>query len=238
MCRTLTENTNIPKIARSHVEQYVLYRQELTETKVPKAVEKGEKMVTSNMVLAVSSYLEESSASTSSDEDSPSVLYISGIVEAEMKSKTTYSLKIVIDGVTGEVWQGHCECPAGTGPTATCKHIVAVLLILVKFAQEGILQVKLSCTETLQTFKKPAKTHQGSPVRAEDLDKTIDWDHDPRPKKYRFSSKEVMYRIHNATTNFCAESGLDITFRYAFEKADVAQAEQDHDYLKKPLVEH
>ena len=239
---TPTDGAVVPKIAKSHVEQYVLYRQALdAPTKVTKAIARGEKMLNSDTVLALSYYLEKAAPSTSSDEGSPSVLYISGIVEAEMRSKTTYNMKIVIDGQTGEVLQAHCEGPAGRGPTASCKHIVAVLLSLVKFAQEGQLQVKLTCTETLQTFKRPARSHQGSPVRAESLPfrkgTEYDWEDDPRPKKYRnWCMEDHMY---SATTNFCFESGLDLSLRYAYPqeyKVDLAAAELHHDYLKEPLV--
>ena len=120
---------------------------------------------------------------------------------------------------------------------------MAGLLALVKFAQEGTLQVQLSCTETLQTFKKPTKSHHGSPVLAENLPrrksvKTFDLEHDPRPMKYqKLSDTMILDHIYNATTNFCSNSGLDISFRYAYEKADLAAAELDHDYLKKPLVQ-
>ena len=154
-----------------------------------------------------------------------------------MRSKMTYNMKLVIDGETGEIYQATCECPAGRGPTGSCKHVVTVLLALVKFAKEGVLQVQLSCTEKLQTFKRPTRAHQGSPVHAEDLGKSYDFEHDPRPKRYRNWSGR-MDHIYNATTNFCAQSGLDITMRYAYlNKADLQAADIHHDYLKAPLVE-
>ena len=238
--RTLTNSDKnlVPKIARSHVVQYVIYRQDLdAPTKVTKAIERGEKMAGS--VLALSYFVEQAVDSTSTNEGTPSVFYATGIVEAEMRSKTTYNLKLVIDGQTGEVWNTHCECPAGRGPNGTCKHIISVLLALVTFAQEGTLLVQLSCTETLQTFKRPSRTHQGSPVRAESLArKAQDWDDDPRPKKYR-NQPGYMDFVYNATTNFCAESGLDLAMRYAYPKeykVDLESAEMDHDYLKEPLV--
>ena len=113
-----------------------------------------------------------------------------------------------------------------------------ILLALVKFAQEGILQVKLSCTEELQTFKRPASTHKGSPVRAENLGRGYHDDYDPRPKKFRnLDAASKAYFINNATTNFCSQSGLDITWRYTYEKANLGVAELDHDYLAVPLVE-
>ena len=246
--RTLKDKTEVPTITRSHVEQYVLYRQELdAPTKVTKAMEKGEKMLESENVLALSFFHEPSASSSSSDdEESPTIIYLSGMVEAAMRSKTTYSMKFALDGNSGEVLVGHCECPAGRGPTASCKHIVAGLLALVKFAKEGDMQVQLSCTETIQTFKKPTKSHQGPPVQAENLGKkSFDWDKDPIPKKYqKWYDSNLMDHVYNAATNFCSNSGLDISIKYAMpasgtqnRKVDLAAAEDDHDYLEKPLVQ-
>jgi hypothetical protein len=43
---------------------------------------------------------------------------------------------------------------------------VAVLLVLVTFVETGDLDVILSCTESLQTFKRPTKLHSGELVAA------------------------------------------------------------------------
>ena len=254
--RTLTPAaTVVPKITKPHVEVYVHHHQALGEKMgEAKAIEKGEKLLNDNCVLAISFFLEPvvtadasstaptAAASTSAAQLSPDdvanpILYISGLVEAEMKTKFAYSLKLVLDGFTGEILQGHCECPAGRGPVSSCKHNVAVLLALVKFAKEGVLQVKLSCTEEIQSFKKPTSSHKGEPVRADNLGKGYNEDYDPRPKKYRNMKSKADY-ITNATINFCAQSGLDITRRYASTKhnANLGAAEQDHDYLEEPLV--
>ena len=175
---------------------------------------------------------------TSSEEASNQLIYISGIVGAEMIKSCTYNMKLVIDSHTGEIFQAHCECPAGRGPTGSCKHVVAVLLVLVKFAEDGTLQVQHSCTSELQTFKRPSRSHEGSPVRANDLGKGYKI-RDPRPEKYRkWSHDQARSHVYNATINFCYETGLDVTMRYAYERADLTQAQQCHDYLEKPFVQH
>ena len=234
--RTLTHQgcDLVPKIVHAHVEQYVLFRQELgPKDNVAKAIMHGEKMI--GEVLALSYYRE--SAVPSAEEGSNALLYITGIVRAEMRTTMTYNMKLVIDaGENGEVMQSHCECPAGRGPTGTCKHTVAVLLVLVKFADDGILEVQHSCTDELQTFKKPTGTHKGSPVRAEELGKAIK-KRDPRPEKYRNMEGYPDY-VYNMTTNFCAETGLDVTMRYNYPKADVQKAQLDHDYLALPFVQY
>jgi uncharacterized Zn finger protein len=55
----------------------------------------------------------------------------------------------------------HCECPAGKGPHGTCKHIAAVLLMLIDFVTTGEIEVEKSCTDNLQTFHKPKNYYSG-----------------------------------------------------------------------------
>ena len=61
-----------------------------------------------------------------------------------------------------------------------------------------------------------------------------DEDDDPRPHKYR---KRPSYQdeVNNKTVNFTYKSGIDITWRYTFRKADLRAAMMDHDYLPKPF---
>ncbi len=49
--------------------------------------------------------------------------YVSGLVEAHYK-KVYYSVKLKISR-HGEITYSSCECPAGSGPNSTCKHIIA-----------------------------------------------------------------------------------------------------------------
>ena len=70
---------------------------------------------------------------------------------------------------SGEVQNAACECPVGQGPTATCKHIVAILLQLASFVQGEDLAVAASCTETLQTFHRPRKMRKTTPEKASDF---------------------------------------------------------------------
>ncbi len=47
-----------------------------------------------------------------------------GAVEAARKKRVVYNIKGAIHP-SGEVIHSACECPAGAGPHATCKHLVA-----------------------------------------------------------------------------------------------------------------
>jgi uncharacterized Zn finger protein len=120
------------------------------------AIKKGEKMA-EEAVLALSLCI------------NGSTVFFTGIVAAEMRKHVTYNVKITICLTNGDVRNSPCDCPAGKGPHSTCKHIVCVLLVLVKFVATGDLSVVKSCTEQLQTFKKPAKMYSGALVPAEEL---------------------------------------------------------------------
>ena len=69
--------------------------------------------------------------------------------------KVSYNFKVKIEKKTGEPKNSHCECPAGKAPHATCKHIAAVLLMMIHFISTGDVQIEKCCTDNLQTFHKP-----------------------------------------------------------------------------------
>jgi len=50
--------------------------------------------------------------------------FFSGSVEAQMKKDVIYIIKIVVQ-TSAEIIFSLCECAAGAGPNATCKHIIA-----------------------------------------------------------------------------------------------------------------
>ena len=52
----------------------------------------------------------------------------------------------------GLVWGGQCECVAGMGPSAHCKHVSAVLYGLTVYKAEGGLKTTETCTQILQQF--------------------------------------------------------------------------------------
>ena len=69
--------------------------------------------------------------------------------------------RLKIEKLSGNPVNWHCECPAGKGSNATCKHIAAVLLMLESFSQTGEIHVKNFCAQDLQTFHKPRSHYNG-----------------------------------------------------------------------------
>lgn len=76
--------------------------------------------------------------------------------------QVTYNYKIKLEKNTGTPVNSDCECPAGKGPSATCKHIAAVLLMLQHFHETSELMIEKSCTEGLQTFHQPRAAYNGN----------------------------------------------------------------------------
>ena len=223
--RTLTtsDRKTLPPITKSIVEQYVLYRQVQDEeqNRDVSAFKKGDKM-SEEAILAVSHVL-----------NAEGDCYLTGMVAAEMRKNTAYIFKIVMKD-TGEIKGTNCECPVGKGSAATCKHVVGVLLMVSEFVKTGQLKVELTCTEKIQTFKKPAQVHSAAPVEAEKLGRGAPV-RDPRPPEFR-NMPGYNDLVRNEIINFCANSNLDLSMRYVYdERADLACLVQQHDYLKEPI---
>lgn len=54
-------------------------------------------------------------------------IFFTAICSAEMKTSTDYEVKIHINSHQCEISKAQCQCPAGVGPGAACKHVSAVL---------------------------------------------------------------------------------------------------------------
>ncbi|XP_014674679.1 PREDICTED: uncharacterized protein LOC106814834 [Priapulus caudatus] len=107
-----------------------------------------------------------------------------------MKKMASYKVDICIDK-EAVIEEGQCECGAGQGPTAHCKHIAAVLFGLTSFRNAGSILTELTCTQVLQTFHK-AKVYKGSPMKSDDFEAIRGKEgsslvFDPRPRHMRNS---------------------------------------------------
>ena len=82
-----------------------------------------------------------------------------------MKKSTVYTVDVKLD-VCGVVQESQCECGAGMGPEAHCKHLCVIFYALSK-AAEGIVCSE-TCSQKLQTFHH-VKNDTGSHVKMEQL---------------------------------------------------------------------
>ena len=101
---------------------------------------------------------------------------------AEMRRTLCYHCYASVD-VNGEVLATECECAAGMGPNAHCKHIQAVLLAIIDLTGVKQPKLELCCTDVLQSFHRPHRPHTESPVKASKLKlTTLTLNFDPRLK--------------------------------------------------------
>ena len=85
-------------------------------------------------------------------------VFFSGIVSAEMRSKLSFNVKFAVETETGEVIHSECQCAAGKGPNATCKHIVGALLVVVALREDG----EVSLSGSALTHSKPSSAQGNS----------------------------------------------------------------------------
>ena len=159
--------------------------------------------------------------------------YVCGRVCAEMRKSTVYRVDVLVDSC-GIVQESQCECAAGMGPEAHCKHVCVVLLALTR-AKGGILCSE-TCTQRLQTFHHVSK-HTGSPVKMQNmnlrpggsLQRVIDLDPSP-PDIDDIPDDEYCERFRSVMLNLDVP-GLSVLKMYP--PANVHAVVHDHHYLKK-----
>ena len=73
----------------------------------------------------------------------------------EMQKDRIYNLLMSIDQSSCDIAAASCDCPAGKGPSASCKHVGALCYALVEFCASGKIREFLTCTDRLQQWNKP-----------------------------------------------------------------------------------
>ena len=86
-------------------------------------------------------------------------------VKSEMTKKVRYCVLLVVLS-TGAVESANCECTAGSGAKATCKHVAVLLYGLECLSRTGKLTVEKTCTDVAQVWHQPKKAASGSPLKA------------------------------------------------------------------------
>ena len=172
--------------------------------------------------------------------------YYKSQCRAEMRKNVTYVVDVVVDKYS-TVLQCQCECAAGMGPTAHCKHVRAVLYALCEFTKTKSVRTEQTCTQRLQTFHK-TKTYKGSPLKAHTLRSSLlcnkalgsqpttvgsDRLHfDPRPEELRKSDMYSSY-VRNLAINFAAaqpSSAQQMPLMQLHGPANPYSLESDHCY--------
>ena len=73
--------------------------------------------------------------------------YIRAQVWAEMRKSVSYLVDLKLDP-NGVLLEAQCECGAGQGPSAQCKHVSTVAYSLTRFCKDGSTLTELTCSCT------------------------------------------------------------------------------------------
>lgn len=65
-------------------------------------------------------------------------IFFAAKVSAEMKLSVDYDVKIHINSNECAIMKAQCQCPAGVGPGAACKHVSAVLYAIEYYIVTGM----------------------------------------------------------------------------------------------------
>lgn len=93
--------------------------------------------------------------------------YLRGQCKASMK-KVAYvvDIKLNHDGIIEEC---HCDCAAGSGTRASCKHVAVLLCGILEMVHSKTIKLHQACTQMLMTFNRPRKAFYNSPIAAQNL---------------------------------------------------------------------
>ena len=98
-------------------------------------------------------------------------VFLTGYCKAEMKTRERYHIKMRLaasgfssDGKIDDLKFASCQCKAGRGQTASCKHIAAFCFGLDHFTRRSVFEGVTSCTSDLQRWNAPPAKRQCSDI--------------------------------------------------------------------------
>ncbi|XP_043232089.1 uncharacterized protein LOC122386699 [Amphibalanus amphitrite] len=168
-------------------------------------------------------------------------LFLRATVFAEMKKDVTYLVECRIQD--SEIRYTSCECTAGRGPHAICKHVAVLLYNLEQYERTDKWMMSKSCTDVAQSWPHQPKKRVLDPHEAKTPEDILNAneDHayfaDPRPAKFqKMDSKrqrvEMMLINYSSTRSHSLHLG-----EICQGKANMQAVVDDHDYLRSSLTE-
>ena len=172
-------------------------------------------------------------------------LFLRAAVFAEMKKDVTYLVECRTED--GEIAYTSCECTAGRGPNATCKHVAVVLYNLENYERTGTWILFKSCTDEAQSWPHKPKKRMLDPYEAKTPEDIVDVNDehaylaDPRPAKFqKLDPSAKRQRLEMMLANYLSKrSDSDCLHLHEIcrGQANVPAVIDDHDYLEPSLAE-
>lgn len=116
----------LPSVTHSNYQDYLAKVDKHPEEKVRQLYEE-------EFILSIRSACEDG------------ITFIKARLAAEMKKKISYNVDVSVDE-HGVVVECQCDCGAGMGPEAHCKHVCVIIFALIKFSHLKHITVRKTCT--------------------------------------------------------------------------------------------
>ena len=154
-------------------------------------------------------------------------------------------MDVSLDG-DGSIVQTQCDCAAGMGLKAHCKHICTLLYAIYDFTCNERLLLATTCTQELQTFHK-SKPFLASPLKADVVIKkastlstvTTKLNYDPRHTKYR-NAPGYNCLVRNQALNYCYQSSKQestMPLLQMYGPANLYAMEKNHRYFSLSMTD-
>lgn len=233
---TLRLISALPPIDIVHINNYFLsiYKLEEGMSTYTAVHRKGYSMMKNNFLLAV---VEANRAEYH---------FYRAQVNSEMTKALTYYVKLVLC-INGSIVEASCECIAGKGCRAVCKHVAVVCYALLNLKEKHTLCIKDTCTDRKQVWHMPKKNRLDvSPKKAEEINFTVplynvqkkergNLCYDPRPQQY-INMPEFNDNVRNHVINYTASRKRSLCINGAFPPASVLDIAHDHHYLHTSIL--
>lgn len=156
--------------------------------------------------------------------------YIQGQCKAQMK-KMFYVVNVKLNS-DGSIEQSHCECAAGSGVEAHCKHVMVLLHGVEDMVRTKTMILYQVCTQKLMDFKRPRKVYFDSPKQAHKLPCRRSRSVNYLPLK----EEEMMEKYNDHIKNMVVSYGnTTMPLLQMVRPANPYAIENDHQYTQKNL---
>lgn len=167
--------------------------------------------------------------------------YCKAEVKPEMRKQGHYIVDINLSSM-GDVRGAHCDCGAGSGDTAHCKHVVCCLFGIDDLVNNKRILLSSVCTQELQTFHHPTQPYFGTPMKCDSLPgknvKRLQSVNFQPLKANSLNASKYQTKVRNLVLNYSAvHSDSRIPLKHTYIPANPYAIVWDHCYPSVTLQE-
>ncbi|CAF4747950.1 unnamed protein product [Pieris macdunnoughi] len=149
--------------------------------------------------------------------------------KANLVTRLQYEVNIKIHA-RGSIEESQCECVAGSGTNAHCKHVATVLYAIEHMVREKIIIKHQVPTEKLQKFHVPQKVFTASPMITSKLPMKRNVENTIfSPCSMLVDKEEYKKRFRSLILNYPSKMPI----KHLYELANPYAVEWDHTYCKE-----